>query len=262
MQTSPEKQSKHLQIAIRAVQAAGKVIQEGFYSSININIKSDQSLVTEYDHRAEQAMIDILKSETPHSILSEETGSLDKPGEYQWIMDPIDGTSNFTRGLEICTVSLALFEEGQPRIGVIGDPLRNDIYYAERGSGAYCNDQPIHVSTADDARKSLIILECGHPVKDRQLMSRVWHRLAHFDVRQLGSTAYELCSVACGKTDAFICAGDQIWDYAAGMLIVTEAGGRFCDWRGNPWQQDNPYIYASNKQIDPFILPGIEDLQQ
>ncbi|MDZ7724207.1 MAG: inositol monophosphatase family protein [candidate division KSB1 bacterium] len=257
-----ETHSPDLQTALKAVRAAGAIVREGFYSSVNITIKSDQSLVTEYDHRAEQALIDILGAETHFSILSEETGSQEKKGDHLWIMDPIDGTSNFSRGLGICTVSLALFDKDGARIGVIGDPLRHDMYYAERGAGAFCNDQPIHVSDIDDARKSLIILECGHPPRDRQLMSRVWRRLAHFDVRQLGSTAYELCTVACGKTDAFICAGDQIWDYAAGMLIVTEAGGRFCNWNGEPWQESNPHIYASNSYIDDLILPNIQDLQQ
>lgn len=255
-------ESSDLETAVKAVRAAGTIVRQGFFSNIDITVKSDQTLVTEYDHRAEQTLIELLTAETPYSILSEEKGSREKPGDHVWIMDPIDGTSNFSNGLDMCAVSLALFEHGHPQIAVVYAPIRDEMYYAERGKGAYCNQEPIHVSQNSDAQKSIMIIESGHCIHSRHLMSQVWNRLAAYDIRLLGSTAYELCCVANGKADAFVCAGDELWDFAAGMLMVTEAGGRFCDWTGQPWQRDNPHIYASNSHIDDLILPNIQDLQQ
>ncbi|NQT25234.1 inositol monophosphatase [candidate division KSB1 bacterium] len=252
----------HLQIACEAAQAAREIIQTGFGQVHSVNIKADQSIVTASDEAAEKAILDILRSRTDYSILSEECGLIDTDSPFRWVIDPIDGTTNFSRGQSICAVSIALMREDELITGVIDLPIQKERYTAVHEHGAFLNDSRIHVSKISHPSKAILCVEHGRAPEDGQIMAALMGRLnPTYDLRLMGSTAYEMASVASGQADAFISCGDKLWDYAAGLLIIREAGGKIMDWQGQNWQNKNDFIFASNGLVDNDILPTLSDLQ-
>lgn len=257
-----EKFSSDVCLAVEATARAGQVILDGFERTIRIDQKADMSLVTECDHAAEKVILDVLLKQTDHAVLSEEVGELPGKSGLKWVIDPIDGTTNFSRKLPVFAVSIALMSDTETLLGLIHLPLTNEFYYAETGKGAHCNESPIQVSKTVDPSRSLVMIENGRgEIFYRSMVKLIERLIGKFDVRWTGSTAVELVQLACGQADAFISCGDKIWDYAAGLLIVEEAGGIVTDWNGEKRDGSHSYVLASNEELHAQLLSSIQGLQ-
>lgn len=254
---------QHVKIASNAALSARKIIQKGFGQAQSVELKADRSLVTECDAAAERAIVKVLQSETDYSILTEESGLLAADSPMCWVVDPIDGTTNFWRGQSICAISIALMRDHTILAGVIDLPIQEQLFSAASNGGAHLNGEPIAVSTISHAPKAVLCVEHGRDPRDSQLMTKLIGRLnSRFRVRLMGSTAYEMTLVARGQAEAFISCGDKLWDYAAGLLLIREAGGKILDWQGCPWQNQNAFVYASNGHVDEEILPILSEIYQ
>ena len=254
--------TRDLKSALAAADSACDFIKTSFEQDFKIEQKVDKSLVTSIDQKAERLIINELQKHSNHAILSEECGSLPGSTGLTWIIDPIDGTTNFARHHHPFAVSIALMNGDESVIGVIQNPLTNECFYAEKGSGAFLDGQSIHVSKNSSPHKSIVFFNFGSDRKDRELIVKVVNQLVYdFDIRTWGTTAWELCAVAKGTADAFVCVGDKLWDFAAGICIIKEAGGDFDDWRGVPWNSSHSYILAAQPNIKPLLIEKISHLQ-
>lgn len=224
-------------VALAAAQAGASIVGPAFGQSHSVTFKGKVDPVTEIDLRAEQAILAILRTERPDdAVLAEERGgSRDLTGRH-WIVDPLDGTVNFLHGIPQVSVAVALYEDGQPRVGVIVDPLRDETFVAEVGSGAWLNGEAIAVSTRP---LSDGVIATGFPYDRRDqglryaaILGAVLEEVR--GIRRLGSAALDLAWVACGRLDGYWEFGLAPWDIAAAMVIVMEAGGVVTDHRGVP----------------------------
>lgn len=247
------------QVLLEATKEAGKIIQQYFQGSFNIENKEGiNNLVTEVDKHSEKAIIDIIRKNYPgHSIISEEEGEMLQESDYQWIIDPIDGTVNFAHGIPICCVSIGLKHKEELLLGAVYNPMMNELFFAEKGKGAYLNDKPIKVSSKTNFAKACLVT--GFPYKwpnSSEHPIRVFERfiLEGLPVRRLGSAAIDLCWVACGRFDGFWEYNLSSWDVAAGYLIVQEAGGRITNFDGEPYSVFDKETLATNGHIHEDML--------
>lgn len=253
---------RDLEIACDAAQAARDVILAGYGKIHDVAVKTDRSIVTSCDHETEKAILDILKTRTDYAVLSEESGLTETGSSLRWIVDPIDGTTNFSRGNPVFAVSIALMDGDELMAGVIDLPIKNQRYAASREGGAFLNNARIHVSHPAHTAKAILCIEFGRAPEDGQRMAELVRRLSPaYSLRLMGSTAFEMAWVAGGRADAFISCGDKLWDYAAGLLIIREAGGRILDWRGREWRNNSSFIFASNAHVEADLVPLLADLQ-
>ena len=220
-----------LNIAVRAARAAGNLIARnlGQQSQFSVEEKKKDDLVTDIDRECERTVIQILqKSYRDHAFLAEESGlSGNTESEYVWVIDPIDGTTNFTRRMNCSSVSVALVHNGQAEYGVVYNPFVGELFAAQRGCGATLNGAPIRASSRDAAHA---IVACGSTIYDRSYTDRHFAILRHLydrclDYRRFASAALDCCMVACGRAEIFFECRLSPWDYAAGSLIAQEAGG-------------------------------------
>ncbi|MDR7307685.1 inositol monophosphatase family protein [Rhodoferax saidenbachensis] len=244
-------------VAIKAARTAGNIINRAALDieSVRVSQKKANDFVTEVDHAAEQAIIETLLTAYPgHGILAEESGSEHgaKDSEFVWIIDPLDGTTNFIHGLPVYCVSIALSVKGKIEQAVVYDPSRNDLFTATKGRGAYLNDRRIRVSKRTQLNESLI--STGFPFRQGdnfnqylQMMGDVMQRTA--GLRRPGSAALDLAYVAAGYTEGFFELGLQPWDVAAGSLLVTEAGGLVGNFTGEADFLDQHEILAGSPRI-------------
>ena len=255
--------SKDLQIALKAGRAAAKIILENFGKSKDSRVKGNaKGLVTETDLAAEKAILEILSSESKYEILSEESGTSNKSSGPKWVVDPLDGTNNFARSLPLFAVSVGLMEGKESLVGVIIDVVNNKEYSAVKGGGAFCNGERIILPKFDSEYIPMLFLNHGYAQIDRTKFKELSRRLASdYNTLKLGTTALELCYIASGSVDGFICSGDELWDFAAGIVIVQEAGCVFTDWRGNPWDGKNTHLLISRSEIHQKLI-GITKLLQ
>jgi len=256
-------------IMVKAARAGGSVLLRhlGKLDALNVVEKDRMDFASEVDSLAEQAIIKELKRSFPdYGILGEEGGAQKAGrggGKFTWVIDPLDGTSNYLRGFPHYCVSIALTENGEPTHGVIFDPIRNELFTASRGAGAVLNDRKIRVAERKDVAGSVIVT--GFPPRERVRAGAQLECVRELlrdaeDVRRTGSAALDLAYVACGRVDAYFEAGVKPWDIAAGVLLVREAGGRVCDYRGaSPGRMDvtsdaGSQIVAGNvKLVDPLL---------
>ena len=224
-------------IMVKAARAAGNVLLRHMYrlDALNVVEKDRMDYASEVDGLAEAEIVKELKRAMPDcAILGEETGASGK-GRQTFVIDPLDGTSNYLHGIPHWCVSIALVENGEPQHGVIFDPLRNELFTASKGSGAVLNDKRIRVSERKELSGAMLIT--GFPPRERERVGahldcvRELLREAE-DIRRTGSAALDLAYVACGRADGYFEAGVKPWDIAAGVLLVREAGGRVTDFRG------------------------------
>lgn len=257
---TPMQQSKDLQLAIKATRKAAVIIKEGFGRITSFKVKPGKGIVTEIDHASEAAIIQILQQGSDYPILAEESGRIGASGDSFWVIDPLDGTRNFQRGIPIFCVSIALIKNNSVALGVTLNPVNGDIYFAEKGRGAYLNDKSLKVSKITDSL--VLALNKGYsPEADIKFIKTV-ERLSPTSVlRRLGSTALELAFVAAGVLEGYISFGDELWDYAAGVLMIEEAGGKVTDWKGNEWDIENKYVLATSVIINDKIKALVSDLQ-
>ena len=255
--------SKDFEIAIEAARAGAEVIKNNFCNSKKSWVKGDsKGLVTATDIEAEKAILDILKQQSEYEILSEESGTSNKNSGPKWIVDPLDGTNNFARSLPLFVVSIGLMKKNESLVGVIIDPINKKEYYAVKGGGAFCNNEKLSRPKFDSEYIPMLFLNHGYSVTDRTKFKELSNRLASsYNILKLGATALELCHVATGSGDGFICSGDELWDFAAGIVIAQEAGCIFTDWRGNVWDRGNDHLLITRPEIHEELVGQIKNLQ-
>lgn len=227
-----------LEIAIKAARLAGEVIVAnlGKIARDDISAKQAFDFVTHIDKETEQLIVKTIKERFPnHSFLAEESTKEINEDRYLWIIDPLDGTTNYIHSYPVFSVSIALEYKKEIIIGVIFDPLRNELFTAEKGNGAFLNGQPVKVSETTELKDSLVTT--GFPFRKKDfidsylmLFKHIFHKVS--DIRRAGSAALDLAYVACGRCEGFFEIGLSPWDMAAGSLIIGEAGGIVTDFGG------------------------------
>ncbi len=239
-----------LNFAIRMARDAGSLLRNRLNTSFDIMHKGAINIVTEVDLASEKLIRDAISTHYPrHEVLGEEGGLTESRSDYRWVVDPLDGTTNYAHGYPVFCVSIALEHEGETVLGVVYDPTRDEMFTAERGGGAALNNRPIRVSSVDDLGNGL--LSTGFPY---DIKTSTFTNLDHWGnfamhaqaLRRDGAAALDLCYVACGRFDGFWELNLSPWDTAAGALIVTEAGGRVTDFTGNKFSNYESQILASN----------------
>lgn len=247
----------YLETAIDIAREAGSLLAKYYSRGVGFELKGAFDLVTEADKASEQLVVERLHSHFPsHTVLGEEGGLRDKSSEFCWYVDPLDGTTNFAHGFPMFNVTLGLERGGELIAGVIYDPLRDEMFGAELGGGAFLNGRRIHVSKAPGIEHAL--LATGFPSRKRHENVNVhfFHQAAMstHGVRRGGSAALDLAYVACGRLDGFWEFGLNQWDMAAGLLLVREAGGRTTGMKGEPVSLTGPHIAVTNGLIHDELL--------
>ena len=254
------KKNRYLKVAIEAARRAGRYMMSraGNYGKIHYKSNNTINLVTEVDKKSEQIIINYIKKNFPgHGFLAEESGRQQRNAEYKWIIDPIDGTTNYAHGLGVFCSSIGLEKNGSVIAGVVYDPSRDELFYAERNKGAYLNNKKIYASKITDISKSLLVTGFAYNVKEAKYTNIENFKnflLASQGVRRLGSAAIDLCYVACGRFDGFWEVGLNPWDTAAGSLIAEEAGAKLTDFKGGQYSVYDKEILASNGKIHKQML--------
>jgi myo-inositol-1(or 4)-monophosphatase len=251
-----------LDFAIETAREAGRVLAERFgRASLEVTHKGDIDLVTESDIAAERLIVERIQSYYPrHAILAEESGASEQVGatasEHKWIIDPLDGTTNYAHGYPCYCVSIALELAGELVLGVIHDPTRDETFAAERGAGATLNGRRIRVSEISDLNEAMVCTGYPYDVRGRDNFVRNFKNfILHAQgVRRDGSAALDLAYVACGRFDGFWEEGLRPWDVAAGALIIEEAGGRVSRYDNAPYDIYTPPIMASNGLVHEAMM--------
>ncbi len=247
-----------INIAIKAARNAGQHIlrQLPRRDSIPVMEKAKHDFATEVDRMVEKEIQRDLKRSFPdHAFLGEESGQTGD-SRYVWVVDPLDGTSNFIHGFGHFSISIALLERGEPLLGVVYDPLRDEIFAAEKGRGALLNDRRLRVGQRKDLDAALLVTGFAprerHNVETHMAMTRDLLVKAE-DIRRTGSAALDLAYVACGRFDGYFEAGVKPWDIAAGVLLVREAGGQCTDFKGGNRFFETEQIVAANMHVGDDI---------
>ncbi len=261
-----------LEIATEAALAAGAVLKY-YWGNLNEIQEKGRSgdLVTEADKASEAAVMAVLERHLPghHSILAEESGQHgDDQGQFQWAIDPLDGTTNYTHQYPFCSVSLGLLIDRQPVLGVIYDPVHDELFRGGTGLGATLNRQPIRVSTTEDLNNSLLVT--GFAYDRRETIDNNYAEFCHFThltqgVRRGGSASIDLAHVACGRLDGYWERGLSAWDITAGVAIVREAGGKVTAYDGHPLDVYSGRLLATNGHLHrPMqqVLQNVKPLPQ
>jgi myo-inositol-1(or 4)-monophosphatase len=256
-----------LNIAVRAARRAGEVIIRSLnrLESLTVTSKGRNDFVTEVDQAAEQEIIATIRRHYPQlAFLAEESG---QSGDHDtvWIIDPLDGTTNYAHGLPIYGVSIALEAAGRVVLGVVNDPSQRELFVAERGRGAYCNDVRLAVSSTDTLDASLLATGFPYDIRvnpDNNLKEYAAFSVRSRGVRRLGSAVLYLSWVAAGRFDGYWELRLGAWDVAAAGLMVEEAGGRLTAIDGGPLDLDTPTVVASNGRIHDQILNVLREIRR
>jgi myo-inositol-1(or 4)-monophosphatase len=254
--------SRVREVGVAAARAAGELLRERIGSIREVRHKGVVDLVTDVDVASEHLVSAAIGEAFPtHSILGEEGGSHGgDDARYRWLVDPLDGTTNYTHGFPLFCVSIGFEVEGKLEFGVVYAPCQEELYVAQAGQGATLNDQPLQVSNVDDLRQAM--LATGFPYDRGDALTRA---LKSFDVlsfrsqavRRVGSAALDLCSVASGRFDAYWEHSVRPWDLGAGALVVLEAGGQLSATDGSAFDVDGGQVLASNRLIHPAMLEAL-----
>lgn len=249
--------SKWLEFAKETALAGGKLAKQMSGGSVEVRRKGAVDLVTDADLAAERLVIERIRTAFPdHVILSEEAGS-SGVGPYVWIIDPLDGTTNFAHGFPIYACSVALQVEGEVVAGAVYEPNLDELFWAGKSGGAYLNGKPINVSSVDYLEAALLATGFPYDLRDRpREVLDIFEKLSLVSqgMRRAGAAAVDLCFLACGRIDGFWELGLKPWDAAAAGLIVEEAGGRVTNLFGGPFDLDVPEILASNGLMHQEML--------
>jgi myo-inositol-1(or 4)-monophosphatase len=247
-----------LSLAVDAARAAGDIIRSGMSDALDIRYKGAINLVTQIDVAAERAVVERLRAQTPdHDILAEEGSNRTGGSPYRWLIDPLDGTTNYAHRFPFFCVSIGLQRGNEVVIGVVLDPVRDELFTAVRGGGAALNGSPLSVSATDALGKSLVVTGFAYdPEHDTNANFRHFEAVSRLvrGVRRTGSAALDLCYVAAGRSDGFWELSLSPWDTAAGQIIVEEAGGRVTDFAGRAFSPDIPEVLATNGKIHDAMI--------
>ncbi len=257
--TDDASRSKELNVAIKAAQEAGRILEKYFETEILKDLKEDKSIVTLADKESEEVIKKIIFDAFPdHSILGEETGMNGKESEYVWHVDPVDGTRNFANGIPLFAVSIALVCRDEVIVGVVYNPATRSLFCAEKGNGAYLNGKKISVSK-DSADHGIVTVSPGNRGESKKLLHELYYNIPHIvrSVRNLGCTAIELAYLARGGTEGYIQLGLNTYDFAAGTLIAQEAGARFTTLDGKEWKFPENHFIASNGIFHDMLVEEV-----
>ncbi|MCK5282364.1 MAG: inositol monophosphatase [Nanoarchaeota archaeon] len=253
--------TQYLDIAIEAAKAAGRIHLKYFDTDLKIKTKQGEShnRVTIADTESEKKIVSMIKKHFPgHNFLGEENKYEKTDSEFTWIIDPLDGTNNYSHSFPIFCVSIALAKKGEIILGIVYDPLRNELFTAEKGKGAYLNNKRIKVTDNTDLKECILITGFYYDRGERLIRTlediRTFFSKLILGMRRTGSAALDLCYVASGRVDGFWEFLLNPWDFAAGKLIIEEAGGKATDKGGNKLLIKPSYVVASNGRIHDKML--------
>jgi myo-inositol-1(or 4)-monophosphatase len=250
----------------RLARQAGRILSDGYEKDHQVDFKGTIDLVTEVDHASEKFLIDEISLLFPgHSFLAEESGASEGQTEHLWIIDPLDGTINYAHGVPLFCVSIAYSYRGQVMLGAVYDPLRDELFTAERGKGAWVNGRPLKVSSAIELIQSLLVTgfayDIGQNMQDN-LDNFVKFSKISRGVRRLGSAAIDLCYIAAGRLDGYWELSIKPWDIAAGGLIAQEAGAVVTKADGDPAYLRPPQsVLAANPVLHGKILEHLKNVE-
>lgn len=260
------KHEVYLSTAITAAKKAGALIKKEYErgSHVSYSYKDAHNIVTKTDIEAEKMILATIEEAFPtHSIFSEEKGMIEKNSDYLWIIDPLDGTTNFVRQFPHFDVSLALIYKKDPLIGIVYQPMRDELFTAKKGKGALLNGKKIQMSDCQRIEKALIALTRGSNEIEKIRGGRIVNILTHQvrSIRILGAANIDLCYTASGKFDAMINNGSKIYDCAAPILITKEAGARITDFKGNEWEftMEPSDVVVSNLKLHHELISILKD---
>lgn len=255
-----------LERAVEIARESGALVANFHQRHIPFETKGEFDLVTEADRASERLIVERLRTYFPsHAVVAEEGGGYEGSSEYRWFIDPLDGTTNFAHGFPMFCISMGLERAGELIAGVVYDPIRPELFTAERGAGAFLNQHRIHVSPTKQVTDSLA--STGFPSRKRHhnINIHFYYQLAmaSHGVRRTGSAALDLAFVASGRLDFFWEFGLKPWDMAAGALLVQEAGGRISDMAGGPLQVTaSDHILADNNLLHDEVLAAFAEIFQ
>ncbi|UCG82941.1 MAG: inositol monophosphatase [Dehalococcoidia bacterium] len=252
-------------IACEAARKAGEVLKTHFQEQRQVQYKGRANIVTDVDLKAENAIVSFIQDEYPdHNIISEESDPINRESDYTWVLDPLDGTNNYSFGIPFFATVIAFKSSEDVMVGIIYDPLRDELFAAERGKGARLNGNVISVTKKTKVQDSLIGLDLGYVEENgRHLLKFIadlWPRMYAF--RLMGSAALGMAYASCGRLDLYFHALVYPWELACGQLLVTEAGGVISDWEGRPVSYGESSIIASNRAIHADFLRMIRETTQ
>lgn len=266
MTETKQNPERFLDVAVAAAREAGEIIADAMDRPKDISYKGEVDIVTETDRKSEAAILARLRNEFPeHAIVAEEGGASGARAttEYEWHVDPLDGTTNFAHGYPVFAVSIGLLHRGEPLIGAIYNPVNGQMFSAIRGLGARRNGKAIRVSSVEKLSRGL--LATGFPAHKRVQNPNIhyyWEfTLRSHGVRRAGAAALDLCSVACGQFEGFWEFGLKSWDTAAGILMVREAGGKVTNFSGEPYHPGDAECLASNGLIHEEMRKAAERIR-
>lgn len=249
--------------AVELAKEAGQILMDHFERRLAVESKSSEiDLVTEADVASEKLIVEAVRERYPgHSILSEEGLGEEQAGEFLWLIDPLDGTTNYAHGYPVFCVSIALQREEETVLGVTYDPVRDELFCAERDQGAYCNGRRLSVSDTDSLRRSLLATGFAYTrasIEDNNVaeFGRIMPQVQ--GVRRGGSAALDMAYVAAGRLDGYWEFHLSPWDWAAGDLFVREAGGRTSDVSGQPWRLKSSNMVATNGLLHEELLAALK----
>lgn len=246
-------------VAIQAAEEAGRILKTDYFGRKEISVKKDLSFVTKTDIEAEKAIVEIIRKSFPnHNILSEEAGGT-VGKNYTWIIDPLDGTTNFIKGIPYFSISLAILYKFKPILAIVFNPITDEFYFAQKEIGAYLNNKPILASREQNLKGSFICINKGSGVRHFVLWIKHLRRIGKFakNIRALGSSNFEICQVAKGSFDGYINFGSSPWDLIPGAFIVKEAGGKITSFDGTPFTYESSGLLATNGRIHGQVLSTI-----
>lgn len=248
--------AKELDTAIKAAHEAGKILM-AYYGRVTPRYKKDRSIVTDADIASEKLIKELLKKEFPdYSFLAEESGLEDNNSEYEWVIDPLDGTTNYSIKNPFYNVSIALAKKDSPILGVVYYPFQDELFHATKDGGAYLNGEKIRVSTTDKLRDAFTCFCHGHDQKTVKRATDAYAKIKPVTdrLRQIGASELELSYLGCGRVDAFYMLRQNPWDVASGTLIVREAKGKVTDIDGKPFNLRSDDAVASNGSVHNELL--------
>ncbi len=261
---SLEKEMK--KVIMTSLKESGKILMRGFGRHLDIKVKeSPSSIVTQFDRIAERKIISIIRERFPgHGILAEESGRSGQKSEYTWVIDPLDGTTNYSMTNPVFNTSVGVARGDDMVMGGVYAPVTKELFFAEKGKGATLNGKPIRVSGEGNLSK-LVLLYChGNDLESIERSSALYAdlKLKSRDMRRLGSGLLELSYVASGRAGCYIAPGTSPWDAATGSLMVREAGGRVTDFQGNDFNLKSRDILASNGKIHRKLMDAIRRIEE
>jgi myo-inositol-1(or 4)-monophosphatase len=255
---------KPIDVATNAIKKAGVYVKDSFYKEKIVKNKGKNNLVSQVDIQSEKIVIDILKSEYPDwDIISEESFPDNKSDNYSWIIDPVDGTTNFIYGIPFIAVNIALKYRDSIIIGLTYDPLRDELFHAQKSKGTFLNDKTVKVSDINDISKAIVSCDLGYNYNDGEygikILQRLWGKA--LCLRILGSAALGMAYVACGRINLYFHRSVYPWDIASGLLLVEGAGGEIVIPNGLPDTGTTTKLIVSNKELIQIFRENVKDIQ-